>query len=494
MSSLIMDAPLGWREIDAIAAGAALELSEAARLRIETGRKIVQTLVANGTRAYGVTTGVGALSDVVVDRSQQQALSRNILMSHACGVGPALSAAETRAIMAAQINNFARGHSGVRLETVEGLCRLLAANCLPEVPGKGSVGYLTHMAHIALVLIGEGFASVDGRRLPGAEALARIGLTPLVLEAKEGLSLVNGTPCATGLAALALARAENLLAWADTIGAMSFENLGGQLAAFAADVLAFHRAPGVQAVGAHLCQRLSGSGLVAAAQGRRVQDALSLRAMPQVHGAARDMWAHAAGVVDRELASVTDNPLVAGTPEAPRVHSEAHAVGAGIGLAMDALGVAVAEIAAMSERRLDRLVNPLVSGLPAFLAADSGTASGFMIVQYVAVSLVSENRRLAAPASLDGGVTSGLQEDHLSHATPASLKALAILDNAEQVLAIELLAAAQAYEFQDQNLARAPGTDAVYRTVRVAIAVYADDRPLAPDLAQAVHLVRSERI
>jgi histidine ammonia-lyase len=212
--------------------------------------------------------------------------------------------------------------------------------------------------------------------------------------------------------------------------------------------------------------------------------------VPQVHGAARDVFAYCAQVVTRELRSVTDNPMVAGTPAAPRVYSEAHAVGAALGLAADSLGTALAEVAAMSERRIDRLVNPLVSGLPAFLAADSGAGSGFMIAQYTAVSLVGENRRLAAPASLDGGVTSGLQEDHLSHATPAAVKLLQILDNAEAILAIELLAAAQAYELQSGAHARAPRTDALYRAVRAVAAHYRDDRPLAGDIAAARAVLR----
>jgi histidine ammonia-lyase len=490
MPTIVLNAPLTWRDVSAIASGARLELSDAARRRIVEARKIVEALVESGTRAYGINTGVGALSNMVVDRPKQSELSRNIILSHAAGVGAPLGKPEVRAIIAAQINNYAHGHSGVRPEVVDALVALLDADCIPEVPAKGSVGYLTHMAHIALVLIGGGHAAVGSKRLTGADALARIGLRPLVLQAKEGLSLVNGTPCATGLAALAVSRSSRLFDWADTIGAMSFENLGGQVAAFDKDVLAFQVSPGMQVVGQHLRDQLDGSGLIAIAKGKRTQDALSLRAMPQVHGAARDLFEVAAAAVNRELASVTDNPLVAGTPEAPQVHSEAHAVSASLGLNMDGLGVAVAEVAAMSERRLDRLVNPLVSGLPPFLAADSGSASGLMIAQYVAVSLVGENRRLAAPASLDGGITSALQEDHLAHATPAAQKALVILDNAEQVLAIELVAAAQAYDFQPQQLRRAPKTDAIYVALRAKIATYTDDRPLADDLGKALSFLR----
>jgi len=488
---VILDGPLSWSDVASVAQGAELRLAPPARRRIEAARAIVDAIVARGIRAYGVNTGVGALSDVVVDRPQQRQLSRNLLMSHACGIGAPLGAAETRAIIAAQVNNYARGHSGVRPAIAEHLLAFLAAGILPVVPSRGSVGYLTHMAHIGLVLIGEGMASAGDEPLSGAAALARLGLQPLVLEAKEGLSLVNGTPCATGFSALALSRAQRLLDWADAAAAMSFENLRGQQSAFAAQSLALRASPGLVEVGRALGVYLDGSPILASAAGARTQDALSLRAVPHVHGAARDVFAEAAAVVGRELAATTDNPAVAGTPEAPLVFSEAHAVGPAIGLAMDSLGTAIAEVAAMAERRIDRLVNPLVSGLPAFLAAEGGAASGFMIAQYSAVSLVNENRRLAAPASLDGGVTSALQEDHLAHATPAAFKALKIIANAEHILAIELIAAAQAYDLQPGAPARAAGTDAVYRALRAVVLPYADDRPLAGDMELARGLIRA---
>jgi histidine ammonia-lyase len=304
------------------------------------------------------------------------------------------------------------------------------------------------------------------------------------------LSVVNGTPCVTGLTELACLRAERLLNWADVISAMTFENLHGQLSAFDAAGLALRASPTVCDVGERLQSILEGSAILAANAGRRTQEPLSLRAIPHVHGAARDLLARTTAIVDAELAAVTDNPVVAGTEDEPRAMSQANAVGAAIGLSADALGVAVAELAAMSERRIDRLVNPLVSGLPAFLASDSGAGSGFMIAQYTAVSLVGENRRFAAPASLDGGITSGLQEDHLCHATPAAIKLLKILDNAEYILSIELLAAAQAYDLQTGSLARAPNTDIVYRAVRGRIPHYRDDRPLAKDIERAREIIR----
>lgn len=481
-TAVVLDQPLTWRQVAAVAEGAPLALADASRQRVRAARRRVQSLVALGTRAYGVNTGVGALCDVVVDATRLEQLSRNIVMSHAVGVGPCLGRCEVRAILAAAVNNFAHGFSGVRLEVVERLVSLLTGDCIPEVPAAGSVGYLSHMAHIALTLLGEGTVYSGGRRLAGSEALRLLGFQPLVLEAKEGLSLVSGTPCVTGLAALALLRMERLLNWADVIAAMTFENLHGQLAAFDAEALALRASPALSEVGERLRSILAGSAMLAASAGRRIQDPLSLRAIPHVHGAARACFAHTSVVVDTELAAATDNPAVLGTEEAPRAVSQANAVGAAIGLAADALAIAVAEVAAMSERRIDRLVNPLVNGLPPFLAVDRGLGSGFMIAHYTAVSLAAENRRLAAPAGLDGGSTSGLQEDHLSHATPAALKLLKILDHAEYIFSIESLAAAQAYELQAVAVARAPTTDRVYRMLRGRIPPYRDDRPLAADI------------
>jgi histidine ammonia-lyase len=476
--TIVLDRALTWQEIAAVAKGAAISLPDKTWQRIAAARAVVDALVEKRVRGYGINTGVGALCDVIVDIPEQQALSRNILLSHACGVGEPLGREETRAVMAAQIANFAHGYSGVRVETVETLLSLLNADILPVIPSKGSVGYLTHAAAIGIVLIGEGEARHEGTLVSGRQALEKLGRAPLVLGAKEGLSLVNGTPCATGLASLALARAAHLAGWADAAAAMSYENLGAQADPFAAAPLALRTSPGLRTVGENLRRLLAGSPLLAQSAGSRTQDPLSLRAVPQVHGAVRDSLAQVADVVNRELASVTDNPIVAGTPESPEVHSQAHAVGAALGLAMDTLGIAAAELAAISERRIDRLVNPLVSGLPAFLAEGSGVASGFMIIQYTAAALVAENRRLAAPASLDGGITSALQEDILTHATPAADKALAILTNLETVLAIEVMAAAQAYDMQPGAGGKAVGTRALYDRVRGVVPIYRDDRPL----------------
>ncbi|OHV75352.1 histidine ammonia-lyase [Ensifer sp. LCM 4579] len=488
--TITIDGPLTWREVAAVSEGGRLNLSETTRQRIVHARRIVDALVERGVRGYGINTGVGALCDVVIGREHQQSLSRNIILSHACGVGAPLRRVEARAVMAAQIANFAHGYSGVRLETVQALLALLNAGIVPLIPSRGSVGYLTHAAAIGLVLIGHGSAMQGAEKLSGTQALARVGFEPIRLEAKEGLSLVNGTPCATGLAALALARLERLFAWADAAAAMTYENLGSQADAFAEGSLALRQSPGLQTVGKSLRDRLAGSPMLAAAAGGRTQDPLSLRAVPQVHGAARDVFGQVAAIVDRELSSVTDNPVVSGSPDIPEVHSQAHAVGAALGLAMDSLAVAAAEMAAISERRIDRLVNPLVSGLPAFLAEDSGISSGYMIAQYTAVALVADNRRLAAPASLDGGITSALQEDILTHATPAAWKVLSILDNLERILAIELLAAAQAYDLHPRARGRAQRTDALYGRIRAAIPIYRDDRPMSEDFDRMQRLMQ----
>ncbi len=480
--TVILDGGLGWREVGRVATGERLALTEAAFSRIEGAAAIVERIVASGVRAYGINTGVGALSDMVVSRDAQAALSRNILLSHAASVGPRLPEEAVRAIIAAQIANFAHGHSGIRPEIVRTYLAFLDHHLVPEVPSKGSVGYLVHNAAIALLLIGEGSAIVRGERLPGAEALDAIGLAPLTLRAKEGLSLVNGSACATGLAALALHRARRLLDWADAVAALSAEALGCQLPAFGAEVTALRPSSGMEQVAASLRARLSGSGQVALSSGRRTQDALSIRSIPHMHGAARDGFEVAGRVVDQELASVTDNPALSGTPDEPVVTSEAHAVAPHLALALDGFSLALAQLSQISERRMDRLVNPLVSGLPAFLATDAGSHSGFMIAQYTAAGLAAENRRLAQPASLDGGVTSGLQEDFLAHPTPAALKCLSIIDNGFQILAIELMAAAQASDWVAREAPRAPGTEAIHAMVRACVPPYHDDRPLYRDM------------
>lgn len=489
-AKICRDGPLSWRDVVAVADGAELALAETTRSRIRNARRLVQAIVEKGIRAYGISTGIGGLCNVLVSADQQEALSRNLILSHATGVGEPLGVAETRAIMTSAVNNMAHGYSGIRLETVESLLTLLNSACTPVVPSRGSVGYITHMAHVSLVLLGLGEARLGGRTLNGAAALAAIGQAPVHLVAKEGICLAAGTPCATGLGSVALGRTERLLAWADAVSAMSFENLHGSTSVFDAFSLGLRKAPGMQVVGSAMREWLQGSAILNASGAKATQDCISLRAIPHVHGAARDAFSSVSATLDEELASVTDNPVVTGTPEAPEVHSQAHGVGASIGLAMDTLAIAVAEVGAMSERRIDRLLNPLVSGLPAFLARGSGVASGLMIAQYAAASLVAENRRLALPATLDGGLTSGLQEDHLTHATPAALKLLSIIENVQRIVAIEYLAAAQAYDFQTH--APAPGTARLHKHLRSQVPFYADDRPLADDMNAAWRMISGQ--
>lgn len=482
--------PLRWQDVVAVARhGAQLELSSETWARIENAQGIVQRIVESGERAYGVNTGLGGLSNVSLKDQQLSQLSRNTLLSHACGVGPVLPDEQTRAIICAAIHNYSHGKSGIHRRVVEGLLALLNRGITPQVPSQGSVGYLTHMAHIGIALLGVGNVSYRGQITSAQQALAEEGLQPVQLGAKDGLCLVNGTPCMTGLSCLAIADATRLVQWADVISAMSFEAQRGQIAAFDAEIIALKPHPGMQQVGINLRALLDGSEVIAASKGIRTQDALSIRSIPQVHGAARDQLAHAIKQVEAELNGCTDNPLLLGTPDNFRVMSQANPHGQSVAMAADLLAIAMAEIGSIAERRLDRLVNPHVSGLPAFLVANPGVNSGMMIVQYVAASLCAENRQLAQPAVLDNYVTSGLQEDHLSMGTSAALKLHRALENCTQILAIEYLLAAQAFEFLKEQRFGA-GTDRAWRLLRETVPAYDQDRWLAPDIAAAASVLK----
>ncbi|HCN01388.1 HAL/PAL/TAL family ammonia-lyase [Pantoea ananatis] len=486
------NAPVAWQEVVEVARhDAELVLSESAWQRIARGREIVTNIVASGQIAYGINTGLGALCNIMLAEEELSQLSRNTLLSHACGVGPLLAKHEVRAILCAAIANYSHGKSGVSVELVRRLLVLLNQHITPQVPSQGSVGYLTHMAHISLTLIGVGEAELDGQIVPASEALARTGLTPYRPGAKEGLSLVNGTPCMTGLACLALDDARRLLDWADVTGAMSFEALRGQLVAFDEEVLSLKASPGIQRSGERLRRLLGDSPLLKISSGIRTQDALSLRSMPQVHGACRDQFAHVERQIETELNACTDNPLVMGTPQAWRVVSQAHPHGESVAMACDLLAIALAELGSIAERRLDRLVNPLVSGLPPFLVGQPGVNSGMMIAQYVAASLCAENRQLAQPAVLDNYITSGLQEDHLSLGTGAALKLLKTVSNVYHILAIEYLLAAQALEFHGEAQL-ASGTLRAWRRLRQIVPCWQEDRWLAPEIARAVQVLRTQ--
>ena len=488
---VIADTPLHWQDVVAVARfGAELELSGPAWARIDNAQAIVQRIVTSGERAYGVNTGLGALCNVSLKGEQLSQLSRNTLLSHACGVGAPLSDEQTRAIICAAIINFSQGKSGLHPQVVHSLLALLNHGITPHVPSQGSVGYLTHMAHIGIALLGVGNVSYRGQIVTAQAALAAEGLQPVVLGAKDGLCLVNGTPCMSGLSCLALADARHLLQWADVIGAMSFEAQRGQIDAFDEQIIALKPHPGMQQVGSNLRALLEGSEVIAASRGIRTQDALSIRSIPQVHGAARDQLEHATRQIETELNGATDNPLLLGTPDNYRVVSQANPHGQSVALAADMLAIAMAEIGSIAERRLDRLINPHVSGLPAFLVSNPGVNSGMMIVQYVAASLCGQNRQLAQPAVLDNFVTSGLQEDHLSMGTNAALKLHSVLANLTQILAIEYLLAAQAFEFLKAQGFGA-GTHTAWRLLREHVPAYEQDRWLAPDIATTAALLKN---
>ncbi|NWC10695.1 histidine ammonia-lyase [Pseudomonas agarici] len=487
---VIADAPLRWQDVVAVARhGARLELAPQTWARIDNAQAIVQRIVVSGERAYGVNTGLGGLSDVSLSGEQLSQLSRNTLLSHACGVGAPLADEQTRAIICAAIINYSHGKSGLHRQVVEALLALLNHGITPQVPSQGSVGYLTHMAHIGVALLGIGQVSYRGQIVAARQALATAGLLPVQLGAKDGLCLVNGTPCMSGLSCLALADAHRLVQWADVTAAMSFEALRGQIAAFDAQIIALKPHPGMQQVGANLRRLLDGSAVIAASQGIRTQDALSLRSIPQVHGAVRDQLVHATQQIEIELNGCTDNPLLLGTPDNFRVMSQANPHGQSVALAADLLAIAMAEIGSIAERRLDRLINPHVSGLPAFLVSQPGVNSGMMIVQYVAASLCAQNRQLAQPAVLDNYVTSALQEDHLSLGTNAALKLHQVLENCTQILAIEYLLAGQAFEFLKEQRFGA-GTDVAWKLLREHVPAYEHDRWLAPDIASAAALLK----
>ncbi|CAI1809662.1 histidine ammonia-lyase [Serratia proteamaculans] len=493
-SSVTLDTlPLCWQDVVAVARyQAPLSLSDAAWARIDNAQAIVQKIVVSEQRAYGVNTGLGALCNQALHGEQLSQLSRNTLMSHACGVGTPLSDEQTRAIICCAIVNYCHGKSGIQRPVVETLLALLNRGITPQVPSQGSVGYLTHMAHVGVALLGLGKVSYRGQLVTAAQALAEEGIVPPQLGAKDGLCLVNGTPCMTGLSCLALADVWRLTRWADVLAAMSFEALGGQIAAFDSEILALKPHPGMQRVGSNLRMLLNDSEMIAASEGIRTQDALSIRSIPQVHGACRDQIAHAERQIETELNGTTDNPLLLGTPDNYRVMSQANPHGESVAMAADLLAIAIAELGGIAERRIDRLINPLVSGLPAFLVSEPGVNSGMMIAQYVAASLCAENRQLAQPCVVDNYVTSALQEDHLSLGTGAALRLHKALANVNQILAIEYLLAAQAFEFLQQHRF-GDGTQRAWQRLRQVVAPYHQDRWLAPDIASSAALLQDEQ-
>ena len=480
--------PLSLEAVEAVARrGEEARLAPGAARALAVAREFVDGLAEGVAPIYGITTGVGKLKDVVIPPAERAELQRNLVLSHAGGVGAPLSEEEVRAVVLLLAASLARGASGVRPAVVETLIACLNRRVHPVVPELGSVGSsgdLVPLAHVAACLIGEGDAWLDGRRASAREALAHAGLAPLVLGAKEGLALLNGTHLMTALAALAVTDTFRLVRLADVSGAMSLEALMGTNAAFDERIHRLRPHPGQLASAANLRRLTAGSGIIASHRDcTRVQDAYSLRCMPQVHGAAREALGFARAVVVRELGSVSDNPLV--FPADGAVLSGGNFHGEVLGLVLDTLAIGLAQLGGIAERRVDRLVNPLTSeGLPPFLSPHGGVHSGYMLAQYVAAALVAELRTLAHPASVDSIPTSGLQEDYNSMGAGAALKLRRALALVRQVLTIELVLAAQALDLR-APLEPGRGSAAALVAVRRRIPPLDGDRYLKADLDAA---------
>ncbi len=478
--------------VDSVARhGANVSLADGCRAKIAAARDLVERTVAAGDRVYGVTTGFGRLKNVKIPSDDALELQRNLVRSHACGVGDPLSEPVIRASVLLRAHSLARGNSGVRQEIVDLLLAMLNGNVVPVVPCQGSVGAsgdLAPLAHVALVIMGEGEAWHDGARMPGARALAAAGLAPIDLSYKEGISLINGTQVMTAIGALALFDAENACKAADITGAMSLEAFLGSDEPFVERMNALRPHAGQLRVGANLRRLLRDSGVMASHRDcDRVQDPYSFRCMPVVHGSVRDCVRFVRETVELEMNSVTDNPVI--FPEDGAFVSGGNFHGEPVALAMDYLAIALAELGSISERRIYKLLDGL-EGLPMFLTERSGLCSGFMVAQYTAAALVSENKTLCAPASVDSIPTSAGQEDHVSMGTISARQCERVVDNLENVIAIELLEAAQALDFR-APLAFGRGTAIAHREIRARVPHLDDDRALSLDIAAARELVAS---
>lgn len=471
-------------------------LAEGVQARIQRSRDVVERAVAEGATVYGVTTGFGRLAETPIPADRLEELQINLIRSHACGVGTPLPRAETRAITLLRANVLAKGYSGVRPVVVQRLLDLLNHGIHPVIPEQGSVGAsgdLAPLSHLALVLVGEGQAEVGGEILPGNEALRRAGLEPLRLQAKEGLALNNGTQFMAGLGALLLLGAERAVEAAEVAGAMTLEGLRGTPDAFHPAVMKARPHPGQAASAERLRALLADSEIRESHRDNdpRVQDAYALRCMPQVHGAARNALAYVRQVLETECNSATDNPLIF-PDEGPNglVISGGNFHGQPVAQVLDLLAMALTDIGSMSERRTERLVNPDLSGdLPPFLTRDPGVCSGFMLAQITAAALVSENKVLSHPASVDSIPTGANKEDHVSMGAHGAVKARRVLRNTEAVLAVELMCAAQALEFR-KPLRPGRGVQRAYEAFRARIGVLDADRALGPDIEAAAALVR----
>ena len=479
-----------------------------ARERVNAARTVVDTLVANNQVSYAITTGVGKLSDVHIAGDQIRELQINLVRSHAVGVGEPLSIPETRAMMLLRANSLAKGFSGVRAVVIDTICELLTRGVTPWVPSQGSVGAsgdLAPLAHLALLLVGEGECH-DGKggRIPGADALKREGIKPLVLAAKEAVSLINGTQAMLAAGTLSLLAAETLVDSADVIGAMACDALKGTDAAFDERI---HRArphAGQIASAANLRKLLEGSAIRESHRDcGRVQDAYSLRCIPQVHGAVRDTLTHCRAVFETETNSAVDNPLVFrnANPRDPKPEDDSADVISGgnfhgepVAFALDFLGIALSALAGISERRLERMVNPALSeGLPPFLAPGAGLNSGFMMPQFTAAALVSENKVLAHPASVDSITTSGNKEDYVSMGMTAAIKLKKIVENTRNTLAIEAMAAAQALDLL-APLKTSKRLQQAHAAIRAVSATIEKDRVMYQDFARIADVIASGKV
>ncbi len=458
-------------------------LAEEAAQRVADCRTMVENLVASNKVVYGVTTGFGKFSDVTISPEDSAQLQANLIRSHACAVGQPLPEATVRALMLLRANALSKGYSGIRLTTLQLLLDCLNRRVHPVVPEQGSLGAsgdLAPLSHLALVLMGEGEALYLGERMSGKEALARAGLKPIQLQAKEGLSLINGTQIMTSIGALAYIQSQHLAKMADVIAALTTECLQGITDAFAEEIQQVRPYPEQIGVAKNLRALLTGSKLTTRQGELRVQDAYSLRCLPQVHGATRQVLAYVEEKLMIEMNAATDNPLL--FMEEEIVISGGNFHGQPIAFAMDFLKIGMSELANISERRTERLVNPALSGgLPAFLSHQPGIASGMMIPQYVSASLVSENKVLAHPASVDSIPSSANQEDHVSMGTTAARHAAQVISNTAKVLAIELICAAEAIQFRGEELL-APATRVLFDKVRALVPPVLTDRSTSADI------------
>lgn len=482
--------------VDVARHGEAVALADEARAAIERSHDVVVRLARSGEPVYGVSTGFGSLADVFIDPGRRAQLQRSLVRSHAAGLGPPVETEVVRAMVLLRARTLAMGWSGVRLVVVERLLDLLNHGLTPVVPEHGSLGCsgdLAPLAHVALVLMGEGDVMVDGQRRPAGEAMNVAGLPPVELEAKEGLALINGTDGMLGMLVLAASDIEGLLRVADLTAAMSVEGLLGTDAVFQPELHRLRPHPGQQASAANIAKLLAGSAIVAShRQGdTRVQDAYSLRCAPQVHGAARDTLDFVRQVCGRELDSAIDNPVVLADG---RVSSNGNFHGAPLAYAADFLAIVLADVASMSERRVDRMLDVHRShGLPPFLADDPGVDSGLMIAQYTAAALVAETKRLATPASVDSIPTSAMQEDHVSMGWAAARKLRHVIANVRGVLAIELMTASRAVDLR-APLRPGLGVAAGIDVLRQRVPGSGPDRWMSPELVAAVAVVEGEEL